>query len=207
MDYKLTAAPRVFTLTDEHGASRTVQRLGAGTWCTAYRDMGDPTRVYLSIKEDPSKEILRMAAGPHVPQLEQIGYLGDNVLWRTTFYHRLTAKHRTAWKQFRLLQRAAADPEILAIRNRPGFARNSWGHDTMQAIAAYVDRAGEKQLGEALARIADAACNYGLTYVFEFAVRNLAVDTDENLILLDPVFNMDVIEAKYNEAAKRRRRW
>lgn len=55
---------------------------------------------------------------------------------------------------------------------------------------------------ESLQDISDSASNYGASYVFEFAPRNLAVDGGQ-LILLDPVFDVEAIwhRPKYTNVA------
>ena len=42
----------------------------------------------------------------------------------------------------------------------------------------------------------DTAANYSDDYVFEFSPRNLATDDAGNLVLLDPLFDREKLQAK-----------
>lgn len=184
-----------------------VERIGRGRFTTAYREIDTPT-VYLFASEtgDSSKRILMDCAGPYIPALKLLGDRGDSTVFETTFYPRLTAKSVGAWAQYRLIAkcREAAWSEVVMKRDRHTCPLSELGYDVMSRTVDAVQPQNE-ELAEALQQVADSACNYGQSYVFEFAPRNLATDDAGHLILLDPVFDLRFLEEEQRNAEKRRR--
>jgi hypothetical protein len=208
MDYRIKQLAPRYHLTPNEGPSIEVERIGRGRYCTAYRDLsGDRRRVYLRVKpEDNSKHILSdCPQNPYLPELEQIGSIGDDDLWRTWFYNRLTARAKHAWAEYRILQKAQEEVRGIRFQDRPGYALGAWGYDAMAAIIERVQPQSER-LAEVLQTICDSAANYGSSYTFEFAPRNLATDDNGYLILLDPVFDLEEVMRANHEARKRAER-
>jgi hypothetical protein len=213
MDFRLRKCAPTYALSADGRHVATVEQIGRGAWCRAFRpveqEQTDDT-VYLIVHEDDSsKAILSECDSPHIPELQRIGMYGDTAyVWRTRFYRRLTAKDKDAWRQYRLLQRAAHDVQMMNYRSRVGYGAYCWGHDEMAATVDRVEELGERELAEALLQLVNASACYGQTWTFEFAPRNLATDSTGRLILLDPVFDMEVIARKREDARKRaERRW
>ena len=210
-EYTFKKLRPVFQLMDNGPISdrpvATVERLGAGTWCTAYRDVSSPETVYLRVKPgDSSKHILSDCDGSHIPQLERIGMSGDDDIWRTRYYERLSAKHKAAWSQYRRLSKenmAARVANMHQAWNSGPRSSVDWGYAAMVDTVSRMDGTADRTLQEALQAIVDSAANYGQSYTFEFAPRNLAVDGDGTLILLDPIFDLEAIRQK-QDAARRR---
>lgn len=139
----------------------------------------------------------------HVPKQERVDWSDDDrLLFKAKFYHPLTAKNKTAWRQFRILEAARQEAqEQLFKENNVGFysrmsPRQFWtsrGYDVAQRTINLVRDKLPQELIEGLESIYDAAINAGSGVTFEFPKRNLAVDDRGNLILLDIAFNTDKI--------------
>ena len=211
----LKAKPRMFDLSAEWlAAPIPVQQIGKGRFCTAYRQLDKPEQVYLVVKDgDRSKEILSNCLpieGPHLPELERMGMMGDAYVWQTRYYERLTAKHKEAWAQYKIL-RDLTEKTWPTLQRRANYAYNAWGYDLMAAVVeGLADHCTAKRLDwwrlhKALEAVMNSAADYGASYTFEFAPRNLAVRADGKLILLDPVFDLDVTAADMAAARKKAR--
>lgn len=210
---KRITLPPTFTLSLYDGSEPLkVERIGKGAFCTAYRlcesqqtSREAAERVYLVVKdEDASKEILSGCESPHIPQLERVGSIGDAYLWQTRYYSPLTASSREAWKTFKMLAACNEDArrKFYAVRG------NHWGAEANRATVELAKAEGiETPLLEALHLLTEQAAQYGESYTFEFARRNLAVDREGRLILLDPLFDLEAISRRNDAARKRRERY
>lgn len=206
--FKLHPQPQEFNLVSDDNSHSpayvydTVIRIGRGRFCTAYRSVKTPDVVWLVVKQhegDYSKEILRDIRNPHVPKLEWAGDFGESAVWKTRYYRKLTAKHKQAWKDYRTLSRA----RIEAWDKHACDHTTVRGINTIDAVLTGVKPLISEDLYGALESIRDACTNYGGSYVFEFAPRNLAVNDTDRLILLDPVFDLYTIERDHNKRIKK----
>jgi hypothetical protein len=57
---------------------------------------------------------------------------------------------------------------------------------------------------DALRVLVDTASNYGSSFVFEFAARNLASDEAGNMVLLDPLYDQEKLRLKWQRERKKR---
>jgi hypothetical protein len=137
----------------------------------------------------------------HVPVQERIDYLDDGrLLFKAKFYRPLMARHKTAWKQFRILEaaREEAVKQLYTMNNVGHYGdmsyRQFWtsrGHQVASLTIDLVRDELPEELIDALESIYGAASSAGSGMTFEFAKRNLAIDEEENLILLDIAFDSD----------------
>lgn len=218
MDYRNVSIKRLtprYQLKVEHGAVCEVERIGKGRFTVAYLETStsrELASVFLVVNEDAgdySKHILSNCDGPYIPHLDRIGYVqAGHTVWQTHYYRRPRATDTLAWKQFRAIAKCREDAytEVMRAadtRKRPYY---TLGHDVMVlTIDKLRAEHNYPELADALQQITDACCNYGSSYVFEFAARNLGVDNDGGLILLDPVFDLESMERMNQAAAKRHR--
>lgn len=154
--------------------------LGHGTFARCYRVENE---VYSFVKygdkeTDYSKQAVALYAdqnNPHIPKIQKAGsFNGDaGEIYRMPFYNRLTAKHKEAYKLYKIL-------------NTHFVSLNNGDFSSVQALIP-------ASLYEALESIKFAVQNYGDNYLFEFQKCNLAVDDSGNLILLDIAFNYDAV--------------
>jgi hypothetical protein len=172
---------------DEH-LSLTVERIGKGRFTTAYR--ANECTVYLVVNKDAgdySKHILSNCDGPYIPELERVGHTkAGHTVWRTRYYQRLRADHKAAWAEYKRLKNV-----WLPLHWSAG---HEYGRG-LRIMDGTIDKLDpDHPLTKALQQIRDECTNYGLSYTFEFAPRNLGVDTAGHLILLDPIFDLETIQ-------------
>lgn len=223
MDIRLTRVkvrPR-YMLTPEHGQPLgKVEQIGKGRFCTAYRSLAHTSVVYLVVKEeagDYSKHILGDCTGSYFPELERLGDCGDRTVYRTRYYERLTAKHKHAWAEFKRLAaaRETAWQEITRkqAKNNHNTPMHVFGVDVANRTIEIICEQG--RLGaigtngamiDALEQLVNSMSNYGSSYTFEFAARNLAVNDHGRLVLLDPVFDLETIAKDHAARLKRAQR-
>ena len=233
-DYKIktrrTVVVELTPLWDGEPTGETIkaEKIGQGRFVTAYRSLADPSVVYLRSRGehpeygcDYSKEVLANCdVMTHLPRVEREGSIGDDYLFTCPYYSRLTAAHKTAWKQYKLLAKLREDAwraVVMPKSHEGGISR--YGSDVnlhvIHALGEHLSMLEQSNkldeyvncnvLLSALQEIVDAAINYGHDYVFEFAPRNLAVDESGRLILLDPIFSLEYMERERNAKAKRAR--
>jgi hypothetical protein len=198
-----------FTLDDQRTIE--VERIGQGRFTTAYRAVSDLNLVYLAVNEergDYSKHILADCdTNPHLPIVRALGELNDRQVYATQYYRPLTASSKQAWQEFKAIAAARETAWAEVIRAQQGKMRVcDCGYLVMARTLELLHGSISDDLYTALAAIQDAAGNYGSSYVYEFAKRNLAVSDDGRLILLDPIFDLATIEREQAEARKRSER-
>lgn len=214
MDITIKRLTPRYMLHVEGGQSIEVERIGKGRFTVAYLETStsrELASVFLVVNEDAgdySKHILSNCDGPYIPQLERLGYVqAGHTVWQTRYYRRPRATDTLAWKQFRAIAKCREDAwtEVMRstdTRKRPYY---TLGADVMQLTIDKLkaEYAFSGALTDALEQIAGESANYGSSYVFEFAARNLGVDNDGGLILLDPVFDLESMERVRQAELKR----
>jgi hypothetical protein len=175
--------------------------IGKGLFCHAFK--GDDSRVYLLVKQsqndfDYSKEAINNwgdSENPHMPEIESFGQFtfkgAEYIVFSMPFYEPLTAKHKTAWAQFKTLQKA--------------FYSLGWGDNRTfyNRSFALVDSLEAGSIKEALQSILDAGSNYGPEYGLEFSKQNMSVNKEGVLILRDVLFNSDLCRKIRESKVKR----
>lgn len=159
--------------------------LSRGAFTKAYRS-NDKVYAYTIIGKhtDYSKEaIATFCEGKHIPAIEVLGESNEYRVYQMPFYQKLEKKHAQAWSDFRKLLKIW---EKLVY----GATRYLHGYELCEAFEKAVrDSDLSDDLKGAVTDIMYAVSNYGDSYRVEICQRNLKVDKDGNLILLDIVFN------------------
>ena len=184
------------------GRTFEARLIGKGTFAFAFHNEKEG-RVYLFVEGCNMKDALACFARPipHVPDVTRYNSEGNAINGRATerevysmpYYRPLRASFKEAWAQFRELQRANEEARAEALsgrdwQNRPKRLANE-GH---VANALTIEKAQvPAELTAALEEINSAISNYGAGCTFEFAQRNLAVDSDGRLVLLDIAFDSE----------------
>lgn len=176
------------------------KQIGKGRFTTAFYSPRTE-KVYLFLKDgedgDASKEILSHlhSTNKHIPQTEFFDTTPDGRIYTQPLYRPLTAANQVAWKQFKQLQKAYEEIAIKFNRDMSVFTRNSreWLYRCNETMQTLIDLVEDSDLREALETLLYATQNYGGSWMFEFAKRNLAVDEKGNLILLDAIFNREIL--------------
>lgn len=161
------------------------EKIGKGAFSTAYRS-GSVVRVVVEWKKgrkqmDYSKQALALFAGTgkHIPQIERLDFGDGWEVYELPFYQRLTSADKTAWAQFQTLRKLWREEAQVCFRRSR--------YDRMEQ---FLERVKESDLPpslvEDLESIIIAFSTYGEdAFLLEFSARNLAVDSNGNLILLD----------------------
>ena len=180
-----------------------VKKLGAGSFATAYvTTEATPPVVYVFTPEDVyDKELLAMARdaepqNPHLPQVEKVGETRDQFIYAMPLYRTPLRKadSPSGWKDYTILKKcregAYAHWDARLWTGKRGYRIN-------EETVACAERAGvSPSTLEALRILVDTAANYSDEYVFEFSPRNLATDDAGSLVLLDPLFDREKLQAK-----------
>ncbi len=193
-------------LTLDSGQEITLERLGKGMFHTCYVDRTTKQVYSITIERetgaDYSKEILsRCDPSLHIPPVEELGALDgkDNRVYRMPLYEPIRASHKEAWDLLKRLEQAKDDAwkAIVAQEVTPRKMRvDDIGCMVNSLVCEMTDAPGIPQsLKDALESLRDEASNYGSDYVFEFSRRNVMVDGNGVLILLDVLFSLKTVEA------------
>jgi len=183
------------TVIDEEGRESTVnaQFLGRGMFATCYQ-VDDKVYSFLKYPDrgevDYSKDAIYEWADSdnrHIPDFRRMGYVSNDtqILYTSSLYESLTSKHVNAWNDYKIINRVWRDSFNLHDRFEYDF--NQRVIDNLHGLVSV-------ELIEGLQSINDACRNYGDYYRFEFPKRNLKVDSNGNLILLDVIFNVKALK-------------
>jgi DNA repair protein RadC len=193
-----------------------VKQIGKGAFTTAYVEVDAPTpRVFLVASDEVvDKELLAAAhdeapQNPHLPRVEKFGYTSDDQTVYVMPLYRAPLRKADSpegWRDFSLLKKCREQAWSEVSKSARGLgAMTHRGYDVNEATLACAEASGVRPaVLEALRALVDTASNYGASQVFEFAARNLATDAEGNLVLLDPLFDMERLERQRREAAKKR---
>lgn len=181
-------------LTLDNGESIHVERIGKGWYSTAWKN---GSNVYVQTHEDDNaKELLSHLDYPHLPKVEYLAHAGIYRWYRLPLYSKLTAAHKKAWADYKRLK--TLHYEAFAAEMR-GSGRDELDPQAVNYhLAELVENVPDlHRLGESIRALADACINYGRGWYIEpFQARNCAVDAGGELILLDPVYDYDLLRAK-----------
>ena len=190
--------PRI-TIIDSYNDEKviTARLLGKGTFVTCYEVEGI---VYSYVRihnkgydfTDMSKEAIATCAdsdNPHVPSIDYLGNVKNDSesLYRMPLYYNLSKENSHAWSQAQIL--------IKMFNKNIGMINGESAYDYNMRFIELVRGKIDSAILDGIESIVTACTNYGLDYKLEFSKRNLKVDADGNLILLDIVFNMRANQA------------
>jgi hypothetical protein len=178
--------------------NQDVTLIGKGQFSRAYKAI-DSDQVYILTKtnddsaNDNTKEIYTHIESPHVPYMNtidtevyvpRIGYCN---LYESRFYGKLTAANTAAWRDYQALRKAwnHTMKESYALLRTVDM----W-HAVCENFIRYLEEHAivSDEIIRALDLIHTWSSAYGSSFLFEFSPRNLKVDSNGNLILLDIVF-------------------
>ena len=174
--------------------------LGRGAFATCYRHNDT---VYSYVKDtnrgfeynDYSKEAISnfTIESVHIPSIVAHGEVytrgGFKQLYEMPFYNKLQKiESPVAYKQARILQKAQErlDTQFYFLHHN-GYEYNN---ELIESVRDLLP----SELIQALESINSACSSYGENYKFEFPTRNLKVDSNNNLVLLDCIFNVDALK-------------
>ncbi len=189
------------------------ERIGKGQFCEAFRDGYD---VYLFMNQSrfcPGKEALALwcEKSPHLPSMTNEGEVSTSSLkgvtwytvYKTSFTEKLTAKHKTAWKQYKILKSAwenartnllVSKTKVLATLGKNSLREIPFSYmleEFLEILRSCADF--PSSLIDAIEDLGNAASNYGDSMYFEFSPRNLGVTEDGVLVLRDILFDREKV--------------
>lgn len=191
--------------------------LGKGLFAKAYQ-VDD--RVYL-FANDPMKDAMAeirryegQGDNPHIPLIERVGYddKTDANIYLMPLYDKLTAQHKQAWKDSKILQDVLDNSRAEVLRTTPIGRRLDYqkvGYTLIENLKSEARLSAG--IVDALTEMFDWAMNYvsGGEVGIEFNKANLSVDKQGNLVLRDVLFDAELLE-RYRktkqESFMRRRR-
>jgi hypothetical protein len=188
-----------------------IKKLGAGAFATAYLTTEvTPPVVYVFTPDDVyDKELLAMARdaepqNPHLPRVEKVGETRDQTIYAMPLYRTPLRKADSAsgWQDYAILKHCREGAYAhWDARGRTGKR----GYRINEETVACAERAGvSPSTLEALRILVDTAANYSDDYVFEFSPRNLGTDDAGALVLLDPLYDREKLQAKQQRERRKR---
>lgn len=166
------------------------KRIGKGLWTTAYQV--DEKTVEI-VTADWSKECMhRFCQGnPYIPCMEYVDTGEETDRYRMPYYHKLRAKHKTAWADYKDLKAFA---DSLPGQINPNIWREKLEQDTtMNAI-----------LKDAVDTLLRNFMNYANEMFLDVYPRNMGVDDNGHLILLDVLVDVHKLQEVRDRQRKRR---
>lgn len=190
---KLTDSSDNVTLID-------AEYIGKGQFCTCYHADGI---VYSYLKKSDSPDGIdysKIAVAEwtedniHIPEFKIYGETESHYILTSPLYDNLSPAYTRAWNQFKILQR---EYDIFLYANYKNY---KFGYDLNRAfLNSLTGIVGlSDSIIDGLNSINDACTNYGNFYRFEFAKRNMKVNQDGTLILLDCIFNSHALKSFKN---------
>jgi hypothetical protein len=197
----ITLKPIKSALLTIDSVERTVHRIGQGRYCTAWKN--GTGQVWLQVNEkDFSKEILAHLTEslPHNPHLPKVKYVGDFSVYRlyqSPQYFPLTAKSKDAWNMFKALSSAWNTVKFVS-HFPPRSAYDDAAAIKDKFCAKVAELFPDSPIYEAVDALVTQSYNYG-AYTIEVTKKNSAVDAVGNLVLLDPLFDLQEIRDAMNK--------
>ena len=165
-----------------NGQKVEAEYIGKGQFSTCYR-IGN--KVYSFTKNDPSKELINLFCDDniHLPALHLFESYNDYTqVYDMPFYDKLTKDSEPAWSQYKTLK--SLWEGIPTLWKAP----QDWHKEKVQKFQDLVNASGlPESLKDAINQLCSNSYNYD-RILFEFSLRNLATDEQDNLILLDVIF-------------------
>ena len=155
--------------------------IGKGVFTKAYKYKG---RVYIK-SVDTAKECIALFCRGYgyLPAITRLDYLDDGSdVYSMPFYYKLTKRHKTAWEQY---------------KNLWNFFDEYW-YDTEKILLNIDQLKVSTGLKNSLIRLIEMMANYNHyeNLKLELPRNNLAVTKSGRLILLDIIFDVELLKRR-----------
>lgn len=155
--------------------------IGKGAFTKAYKYKN---RVYAK-SVDKAKECIALFCKGHryLPAITRLDYLDDgSAVYSMPFYHKLTKQHKEAWKQYKLLQHFF----------------NEYRYETEKILDNIDKLRVSAGLKNSLVRLIEMMTSYNHydNLKLELPKNNLAVTRSGRLILLDIIFDVELLNRR-----------
>ena len=168
--------------------------IGKGLFSKVYGDLNSPTVTIVTV--DNAKECLALFCKKmkHLPDTKRI----DDGVYIQPRYNRISSvADIKEWKALKKIHN-----EYNSFTYSLDYAKSIRNYNTLiDLIEKYKDDLGN-DLYEALLELISAYSNYEYNIGFEIARRNLALDNEGNLILLDVIFSPELLNKKRGKKTK-----
>ena len=189
---------------DSTGAKMTANFIGSGRFTTAFR--AGPHVILYTFYGDHSKSVLAQTwyeygkGNPYLPRITRIGQIeieGQTAkIYRAKYYNRVIRKYLSPENE-RI---------VTALQEAQDDACHEFPDDIVRSNSAYEFNrvvSGAKGLPEslslALEHLTEVALDWEGHYIFDnFRIRNLGLDGRGRLVLIDPMFPMDLIQRDHD---------
>lgn len=152
--------------------------IGKGAFTKAYKYKG---RVFIKSVDNAKECIALFCKGyRYLPTITRLDYLDDgSAIYSMPFYHKLTKQHKEAWKQYKILQH---------------FFSQCY-YDTEKILLNADKLKTSAGLKNSLIRLIEMMINYNHyeNIKLELPKHNLAVTKSGRLILLDIIFDVELL--------------
>ena len=152
--------------------------IGKGAFTKAYKYKG---RVYIKSMDNAKECIALFCKGyRYLPTITRLDYLDDgSAVYSMPFYNKLTKQHKGAWKQYKTLLHFF----------------DEYGYDTEKILLNIDQLKVSTGLKNSLIRLIEMMSNYNNyeNLKFELPKNNLAVTKYGRLILLDIIFDVELL--------------
>lgn len=153
-------------------------RIGKGAFTQAYKYKG---RVYIKSVDNAKECIALFCQGyRYLPAITRLEYLEDgSAIYSMPFYHKLTKQHKEAWKQYKILC----------------YFFDEYNYNTEKILLNIDQLRVSAGLKNSLIRLIETMTNYNHyeNLKFELPRYNLAVTKSGRLILLDIIFDAELL--------------
>lgn len=152
--------------------------IGKGVFTKAYKYNN---RVYVKSVDTVKECIALFCRGcRYLPAITMLDYLNDgSAIYSMPFYYKLTKQHREAWEQYQLLKQFF----------------NQHSYDTEKILLNIDQLKASTGLKNSLIRLIEMMASYNNyeNLKFELPKNNLAVTKSGRLILLDIIFDVELL--------------
>lgn len=154
--------------------------ISKGVFTKAYKYKG---RVYIK-SVDTAKECIALFCRGcrYLPAITMLDYLDEgSAVYSMPFYNKLTKQHKEAWKQYKLLQHFFSE----------------YNYDTEKILLNADKLKTPAGLKNSLFRLIEMMANYNHyeNLRLELPIHNLAVTKSGRLILLDIIFDVELLRS------------
>ena len=182
-----------------------MKHIGHGTFADVFRENRGDRRVFIFLPHGvPDKDIAEMARrslpdNPHLPDVKHFGETEDKVVYTMPYYSTPFRKANAgdAWNDYRILYDCLDD------------MNDSYRYDrkvNAETVKCAKSEGVDPGVVKALAALDKASRKFSSKYAFEFSPRNLGVDKDGNMVLLDVLFDRKLVPWEYQDAPNWARR-
>lgn len=152
--------------------------IGKGAFTKAYKYKG---RVYVKSVDNAKECIALFCRGyRYLPAITRLDYLDDgSAVYSMPFYYKLTKRHKTAWEQYKNLWHFF----------------DAYNYNTEKILDNIDKLRVSAGLKNSLVRLIEMMANYNhYEYIkLELPIHNLAVTNSGRLILLDIIFDVELL--------------